>query len=300
MRTRAALFFTFFPFLISILGGHAWAASSASSTDPGLATFRITTGEVHVAISAVTRRNQAVTELTTNDFVLLRDGEPVREIVSFGKHQQSPFSALVLTDVSESMQPGLALERDAAQWLRVNSDPTRDELIFLDFGLQVEPTNHQTGTHLTSLYDSLIQTLPRVATLGPGRRALILLSDGDDNTSYHALSEVIGMAQKFDVAIYAVTAHPSRKQYVSEDVLQKMTTETGGKFYQVRKPRDMEAALLAIRAELTNGYELVFRPDSANAGMHQLTVHSLDGRLKFCYRTAYFQPEGSRIQVAIQ
>jgi von Willebrand factor type A domain len=294
MRPSALSVFLFF---LLITTCNLWAASPENGTDPGVTTFRVTSGEVHVAISAVTNRNQPVPDLSANDFVLLRDGQPVEQITSFAR-EQTPVSALVLTDVSESMQPGLTLERSAAQWLQENSNPNRDHLQFLDFGLEVEPTARQTGSHLTSMYDSLVKTLPQVATQGSGRRALILLSDGDDNSSFHALPDVIEAAQKFDVAIYAVTAHPSRKQYIAEDVLNTLATETGGRFYQVRNAREMQSALSAIREQLTNGYDLVFRPDSTSPGVHQLAIQPLNTKLKFFYRTAYFQPENPGPQIA--
>jgi len=294
MRTRAALTSAFlFSFLTTFFFlPQSRAASPENLSDTGLTTFRVTAGEVHVAISAVESRSEAAGELSASDFILLRDGRPVEQIVSFRRCAQMPVSALVLTDVSESMRPGLKLERDAAQWLKANSDTDRDHLRFLDFGMEVGPTEKRVGTHLTSLYDSLLMTLAEVTSEGAGRRALILMSDGDDNSSYHGLEDVITIAQKFDVAIYAITAHPSRKQYVAEDILQTLTAETGGRFFQVRNTRQMEEALSAIRAELTNGYELVFRSNSMQPGMHQLAIKPMSAKLRFFYRTAYFQPDG--------
>ena len=296
MRTRAALIFVL---LLSLSGWAASGAKDSESTDALLPVFRVTTGEVHVAITAVTRHNEAVTDLSASDFTLLRDGEAAPPIVSFEKRTQVPVSALILTDVSDSMKPGLALERSAADWLKQNSDSSRDHLQLLDFGMEVSPTDeHRRDAHLTSLYDSLVQTIPLLAEQENGRRVLILLTDGDDNSSYHALTDAIELAQQFDVAIYAITACPSKKQWVQDDVLQQLTESTGGRAYRARNEREMTAALSQIRNELTTGYELVFRPDEASPGMHRLSIRSVNRNLRFFYRTAYYQPEAPTVEYA--
>jgi len=270
----------------------SWAATPAASPDPSLPTFRVTTAEVHLTFTAVRGRNQAVTDLSLADFVVLRDGYPIDQIVSFGPYRQSPLSALVLTDVSDSMLKGLPMERAAAEWLRANSEPSSDRIAFVDFGYDVETGKGVSlaDRHMTSLYDALVETLPRYASDGTGRRALILLTDGMDNYSYHSLEDAITLAQRFDIAVYAITAHPGKKQYYRPDLLQKLCEETGGKYYDVRKPDAMLNAISEINDELRNGFELVFRPDAAGAGMHQLSIQPNQRGMRFFHRTAYFQP----------
>lgn len=268
------------------------AAGPEGKTDTSIPTFRVTAAEVHVTFTVAREKNHAVTDLSASDFRVLRDGHPVEQIVSFEPIARAPLSALVLTDISDSMLPGLPLERLASEWLLANSNASRDQVTVMDFGDELETNQHPRSAHrhLTSLYDALMEALPTLASYGRGRRALILLTDGIDNYSLHSLNEVIAVAQRYDVAVYAVTAHPGKKQYYRPDVLQHLCDETGGRYYDVRKPNEMTNAMAQINDELRNGYEVVFRPGLSGAGMHQLAIESTQRRLKLFYRSAYFQP----------
>ncbi len=275
---------------VLLMAVSALAAGPNPTPTPSLATFRVTAAEVHVTFTAVSANNEPVTDLTLSDFVLLRDGNPIDSIVSFRSYDEQPLSVLVLTDVSDSMQPGLQLNRAATDWLRQHAGHSSDKISFLDFGAEVE--NAATSfhnRHMTSLFDALMETLPTLQRNDSQRHALILLTDGIDNYSFHSLQDVIALAQRDDIAVYAVTAHPEKKQYYSPEILQKLCNATGGKYYDVRRPDAMLAAMADIDRELRSGFEVIFRPDAA-AGLHQLKLEATDPRLHFFYRSAYFQP----------
>ncbi|MGZ4787222.1 MAG: VWA domain-containing protein [Terriglobales bacterium] len=277
-----------------------WAAGPEGRNDVSLPTFRITTAEVHIAFTAAREKNRAVTDLSATDFQLLRDGRPVDDIVSFEPYADAPLSALVMVDVSDSMLLGLSLERAASQWLQANSDASRDRLSFVDFGAEVQPdkTVPESKRHLTSVYDALMETMPNFARNSGGRRSLILLTDGIDNYSLHSLNDVIAAAERYDIAVYAITAHPGKKQFYRPDILTKLCEETGGRYYEVRKADAMLYAIAQINDELRNGYEVVFRPGSAGAGVHQLAIRSTHRQLRFSYRAAYFQPAAVSDEIA--
>ena len=278
------------PAVFLILASASWAAAPDGSTSASLATFRVTAAEVHVTFTAVRERNQPVTNLAPKDFTLLRDGRPVQQIVGFRRYQRESVSAMVLTDVSDSMEKALPLERAASQWLQSSANPSVDRIAFANFGLEVESGNAKVHNRtMTSLYDALMETLPRIAPSGSGIQALILLSDGIDNDSFHGLDDVITLAQRRNVAIYAITAHPGKKQYYRPDLLRKLCEETGGKYYDVRKTDAMLTAMADINDELRNGYEVIFSP-GPDAGLHELTIQPNDRHMRFYYRTAYYQP----------
>ena len=277
-----------------------YAATPEANPEASVPTFRVTTAEIHLTLTAVRGKNHPVTDLSQADFVVMQDGTPVDRIVSFGSYHHSPLSTLVLTDVSDSMLKGLPLERVGTAWLRTNSDSSSDQLSFLDFGDEIETGSNSKSVnhHLTSLYDALIETLSRFAADHDGRRALILLTDGADNYSYHSLGDVIELAQRLDIAVYAITAHPNKKQYYRPDLLQKLCDETGGNYYDVRKLDEMMRAMSEINDELRNGYELVFRPGPTSAGIHRLKIRSQQRDMRFFYRSAYFRPLPSTDEVA--
>ncbi len=270
----------------------AHAATPDAAPDLSVPTIRVTTAEVHLTFTATGERDRPVTSLTASDFVLLRDDSPITPIVSLATYHQSPLSLLILTDVSDSMTQALPLQRTAADWMKANSDASRDRIQLLDFGdrIQSAGSGEVGNRHLTSLFDSLMATLPHVPSADNGRRALLVLTDGFDNDSYHSLRDVIQLAQRQDVAIYAITAHPGKKQSYDPRVLRWICEQTGGRFYDVKKTDAMLSAVAAVNDELRNGYELIFRPGAASAGMHRLSLQPVDQRLRFYYRAAYFQP----------
>ena len=275
-----------------------WAAGPNPTPNSTVPTFRVTAAEVHVTFTAAGQKNQLVTNLAPSDFVLLRDGAPVDSIVAFHGYTEQPLSVLVLTDVSDSMLPGLRMNRAATEWLRQHADSPTDKLSFLDFGAEVEKNSSSFhNRHMTSLFDALMETLPTMHRGDSQRHALILLTDGVDTYSFHGLQDVIALAQRYDVAVYAVTAHPNKKQYYSPDILQRLCETTGGRYYEVRKPDAMIGTIADIDHELRRGYEVVFRPD-ATAGLHQLKIAPNTPRLHFFYRSAYFQPAGRNDEIA--
>jgi von Willebrand factor type A domain len=265
------------------------AATPQSDTRDGMSVVRVTSAEVHVTLTAVDDKTRNHATLSPADLIVVRDGESVEKISALEDYHQAPLSLVVLTDVSESMLPGVSLERTATQHLQSKSN-ANDHLTLLDFGFELTARTPQNGPDLTSLYDSLIRTIAAFPSNSAGRRAILVLTDGDDNYSYHSLKDVISAAQRSDTAIYAITAHPSRKQIYRPDVLHKICSETGGEYFDVRNADGVTNAIDEIADELRNGYDLVFRPDSTSAGLHQLTVRSEKSGVRIRHRSAFFQP----------
>ena len=271
----------------------AWGAGPEANPTDSVPTYRITAAEVHVNFIAVRDKNQVVTNLSASDFSLLRDGRAIDQ-VSLEKYTDAPISALVLTDVSDSMVRAVPLERASADWFRSKTTLRTDYLSLVDFGEEIVTTERKPASgHLTSLYDALFETLIQFRSAPGQRRAIILLTDGVDNNSLHGLHDVIGLAQRFDIAVYAITAHPGKNQYYRPDLLRYLCEQTGGKFYEARKLDAVLAATAAINDELRNGYEVVFRPDAANPGMHEVSLRPNQPGLRFYYRSAYYQPEAT-------
>src|SRR4051812_27473702 len=89
---------------LTLFVASAWAATPASPPDAPLTTFRVEAGEVHVAFSAVDQHRRPVMALSTSDFTLMRDGTPVDQGIELERRNESPITAAVMTDVSESME----------------------------------------------------------------------------------------------------------------------------------------------------------------------------------------------------
>jgi len=270
------------------------AASPDPPPEASIATFRAETAEVHIALSAFDKHDQPVTNLDSADFTLSRDGQPLQQAIRLVRRQDAPISTLVMTDVSYSMEKAVPMARTAWQWMDANLLVSGDQVHYLDFGAQIDSKPAPESPHLTSLYDCLLKSIPQVTGNSAGRRTLILFTDGIDNNSSHALEDVIRLAVAKDVAVYAITTWKYKINY-DWQVLDSLTSATGGRYFVVKNSKEMIASLKEIEQELRNGYEVVFRADPGSAGFHRISVRATYRKLRFYHRGAYYQPANSRI-----
>lgn len=280
-----------------LLVSFSWAASPGGAPDTPLITYRVETAEVHIAFSAFDKHDRPATELSPSDFTLLQDGHPVEETVSLERRHESPILATVMTDVSDSMVKADPFARDSWQWMNTNLLRANDHVAYFDFGADLASANlrSQPQMHLTSFYDCLLKLIPQVTHGDNGRRAIILFSDGRDNDSIHSLQDVIKFAIEQDIAVYAITTWKFKILY-DEQVLDRLTSTTGGRYFVVKNTKEMIAALQDITQELRNGYEVVFRAGKGRSGLHRIAMQPTNHRLRFYHRAAYFQPTASGTQ----
>jgi VWFA-related protein len=149
----------------------------------------------------------------------------------------------------------------------------------------------------TSLYDAiyfackdkLIQDQPK----SKYRRAIVVLSDGDDNNSRYSRDQALELAQKADAVIYAISTNISRVESDGDKVLRYFTTETGGRAFFPFKVEDLEVSFENIASELRHQYNIAFRPQPlvADGSFHNLDVH-VKGRKDLIVhaRRGYYAP----------
>jgi VWFA-related protein len=133
----------------------------------------------------------------------------------------------------------------------------------------------------TSLYDAIYTAcqdrLQRDQPSTKYRRAVVLLSDGDDNNSHHTRDQALEMAHKADAVIYAISTNLSRVETDGDKVLKYLTYETGGRAFFPFKVEDLEVSFENLASELRHQYSLAYRPEPLIAdGL----FHPIDLRVK--------------------
>jgi VWFA-related protein len=103
-------------------------------------------------------------------------------------------------------------------------------------------------------------------------RALVVLSDGDDTESLRTLADVIAVAQRSEIQIYALTLRSQRGADRGERVLQRLTDATGGRFYVAQSSKDLGGAFAQIEQDLRTQYYVSFLPQTSSPGFHSLHV----------------------------
>ena len=254
----------------------------------GAAQFRVESRAVLVDVS-VSRSGVPVEGLSSADFVLLADGEPLefrlldRDSLALAVLFAMDVSASTAGDRKRRLAEGAALfaaalgERDscavvtisiAAQWLR------RFAPCDLEIGDRIRRTRAGGATALRDGILISLAALPR----GAGRGVLVVFTDGDDNLSWARERQVLRSAQATEALVYAVIAPPHRaSRSVDTDergrrFLRRLTESSGGRAVRVDADENLAGAFRAILEELRVRYVLAFTPPPEHRGFVPLEV----------------------------
>ena len=270
---------------------------------------------VEVLFSVVTKRQKLITDMNKQDFKVFDDGTQ-QEITDFSQPTDLPLRIGMVLDTSNSIRERLKFEQDAAIDFIFNALRRGKDQAFLmtfDDGAQVikdftGDTGEIRDTILkqragggTSLYDAVYAAsthLLKDSPLPPGpnsdvRRVLVVISDGDDNSSNRSRGESVEMAQRAGVIIYSIststdwvsaedekdpTKRISRKYEKEEGdkVLEQLALETGGRAFFPYKVDDLGQSFLDIGDELRHQYALAYSPAgrSADGKYHTIRIQT--------------------------
>ena len=221
---------------------------------------------VEVYASVTNERGEVVTGLTRGDFEL-RENDEVQAISNFAAGT-FPLSAAIALDRSFSMSgPRLALAKAAARAFLGELRP-EDESMVLAIGSEVEvvaPLSTDRPRQLdalarldpfgtTGLHDAIVRAIDEVQ-VAKGRRALVLLSDGDDRYSRSTAADALDRARRADVMVFPVALGRTRPPLFAE-----LATLTGGRSFHTRDPAALGQTLRTIARELREQYLLGYTP----------------------------------------
>jgi Ca-activated chloride channel homolog len=239
---------------------------TAAEVLPDARQFTSGVNVVEVYATVTDRTGKPVTGLNREAFTIRENGDP-QQITAFAAGE-FPVSAAVALDRSFSMAgERLAAAKSAARSFLGGLRPT-DESMLIAVGSTTDilaplGTNRREqldalaaldafGT--TGLYDSIVAALEAIQA-ARGRRALLLLSDGDDRYSKTTADEALERARASDVLIYPIALGRTRPHAFAE-----LATLTGGRSFHVRDARQLPDTLQAIASELRNQYLIGYSP----------------------------------------
>jgi VWFA-related protein len=297
-------------------------------------TVAVQVNVVNVLATVRNKHREIARNLTKDDFSLLEDGRP-QTIRYFARDTDLPLTLGLLVDTSLSQRRVLDQERAAShsfldQVLRVDKDLT----FVIHFDRKVEllqdltssrqklnsaldlletpqrsqqeasaspsswPGPHARGGGGTLLYDAVYLASNEEMKKQPGRKALIVLSDGVDHGSKESLANAVEAAQRADTLVYSILfkdeqefgngrgfgrpgmggmgrmgrgggRYPRYPQAASPDgkkILEQISKQTGGRFFEVSHKHPIEETYAEIQEELRSQYNLGYTPDRAQAG----------------------------------
>ena len=295
---------------------------------------RVETDLTNVLFTAVDRDKRFVTTIRQEDIRVLEDGAE-QKVFTFQRETDRPLSLAILIDTSASEERTLPEEKSAAQrFVDAVIRQQKDEVAVLSFtgdatleqgltgnaarvrraidrvefqppsgyiggGVMVgtPPINGDSRAGSTAIWDAIWVTSREVLseTSDKTRRAIILLTDGEDTSSRVKLSEAVDSALKADAIIYSIGIGDNYFDGVDKGALNKISERTGGRAYFPRNEEDLRSAFAQIQDELRSQYLVAYSPtNKAKDGTFRqvkIEVVNPDLRrqnLRLTYRQGYF------------
>jgi VWFA-related protein len=295
----------------------AYVASGNASVSPtddpqdAMLTIRKRVDEVNVLFIATDKHGKFVRNLNQADFSFLDDHKPVQSIVNFRHETDLPIQMGLLVDVSGSVHSRFQFEQDAATaFLQHIVRPGFDKAFVVGFNGHQQLTQDftdnvsllSTGVHSlndgggTALYDAIYNIcrdkLVKEHSDRPVRKAIIVLSDGEDNQSEHSRAQAVEMAQRAEVIIYAISTDDSGLVLRGDKILQQLADATGGRAFFPYKMKDITRSFSAIEDELRSQYVVSYHPADfdADGRYRSIEITALKKDLQVRARKGYYAP----------
>jgi VWFA-related protein len=293
----------------------AYAANApAESTDDqsSLITIRTRVNEVNVLFIATDKHGKFVRDLNENDFTILDDHKPPQAILNFRRETDLPLDMGMLIDVSGSVNGRFDFEQTAAtnflqHTLRAGFDKAflvgfnnHSQMVqdFTDNATLLSASIHKLHDGGgTALYDAVYHACKdkflKDRPDHPVRKAIIIVSDGEDNQSEFSKAQAIEMAQRAEVIIYAISTDDSGLVMRGDKVLEQLAEATGGRAFFPYKMKDITHSFAAIEDELRSQYVVSYKPADfdADGRYRSIEISTMKKDLQVRARKGYFAPQ---------
>jgi VWFA-related protein len=285
--------------------------------------IRVNVTLVNLFATVRDHNRRMVPNLTKDDFRVLEDGSE-QKIAAFSHETALPITLGLLIDTSGSEEAMLGTEQEAASRFLNRVLRKGDEAMVMSFDLDVdlladftddrgilERAIHrakintggggltpgpipQRGSKGTNLYDAVYLACREKLGSEAGRKAIVLLTDAEDNGSKVRLEEAIEAAQRTDTVIHVLLIGDRWHYGTNPGVGNKMATETGGRMIEVSSEKKLEEAFDQISEELRSQYTLGYYPSNAarDGGFRKIKLETPGKELKVLTRRGYYSPKG--------
>jgi len=290
------------------------AGNKATAGDdiPTGGTIRTVVEEVSVVFTVTDKHGKFVRDLKQAEFKILDNNLPPKEVKSFESETNLPLRVGLLIDASNSIRDRFLFEQQAAtEFMQQTIRPQTDKAFVLAF--DEVPTVEQDFTNDlerlakgikgirpgggTAMWDAVYYAcrdkLMKERTDGPVRRAIILVSDGDDNQSRVLRQEAIDMAQRAGVIIYTISTNLSNIHDSGDHNLQMLSEATGGRAFFPFKLQNLAEDFHEVQEELRSQYSVSYKPAQLvlNGQFRPIIITAENKKFKVRARKGYYVPK---------
>jgi len=249
-----------------------------SGKDKNPAQFVSEVTRVNMLFTVTDKRGRFITDLNRNDFEVFENKKP-QEISEFTSESDLPLRLGILVDTSNSIRDRFRFQQEAAVNFVNGVMRDQDKAMVVSFDSATELVSDLTSDtgkleHAirdlrpgggTALFDAIFfacrDKLMQDQPLYKFRRAMIILSDGEDNNSRSSRDQALEMAQKADVVIYTISTNISRQPTEGDKIMRYFAQQTGGVAFFPFQASDLNQSFENIANELRHQYNLFYRPE---------------------------------------
>jgi VWFA-related protein len=286
---------------------------AGSTPDSDVQTIKLNVNEVDLIFTVTDKKGHFVTGLKQSDFGLLDNQRPPEQVFHFGQQTNLPLRVGIMLDTSNSIRGRFQFEQQSAIDFFLQVLHRNDRAFVEGFDIQTELAQGYTNNidlldqgikklrpgGGTALYDAVYATCKdQMLTLRDDtavRKAIILVSDGDDNYSHALESDAIKECQRADTIIYAISTNTGPSRDKGDDVLGAMASATGGRAFYPTRIEDVASGFAGIEEELRSQYLLEYRPAEfkQDGSFRTIYLQANDPRYHVRAHTGYFAPKAA-------
>jgi len=280
--------------------------------DTGGFTLKLPVNEVNLIFTVTDKHGHYIPNLKQSDFTLLDDQKAPTRVTSFRQQINLPLRVGLVIDSSTSIRSRFQFEQQSAnEFLLQILKAKSDRAFVMDFAqtptIDQDWTNNKDALEAgvnrlrpgggTALFDA-VYTACRDKLMDvsrgqePVRKAMVLISDGNDNQSRVYLEEAIKECQRAETIIYTVSTNWSPSRDKGDDALIQMAAETGGQAFFPPSVEEMSTSFSSIEEELRSQYALTYTPADfkEDGAFRPIYLFCYDRRYQVRTRKGYFAP----------
>ena len=283
----------------------------AAPNDPNIQTIKVTVNEVDLVFTVADKKGRFVTGLQQQNFGLLDDGRPPARVRRFIQQTNLPLRVGIMLDTSSSIRQRFQFEQQAATDFLLQTLHPADRAFVEGFDVQTDVSQGFTNRidmldsgirklrpgGGTALFDSLYKTCrDEMLTLRQDfavRKAIVLVSDGDDDYSRALESDAIKMCQRAETIVFTISTNVGPSKDKGDDVLQQIADATGGQAFYPTRMEDVATGFHNVEEELRSQYLLVYTPANfkRDGAFRTIYLQALDPRYAVRAKKGYFAPK---------
>ena len=274
--------------------------------------IRLGVNEVNLIFTVTDKRGHYIPNLKQSDFALLDDQKAPARVTSFRQQINLPLRVGIVIDASTSIRSRFQFEQQSASEFLLQTLKARSDRAFV-MGFDVTPsvtqdwTNNVDGLQAginrlrpgggTALFDSVyIACRDKLLDVSRGqepvRKAMVLISDGDDDQSRVHVDEAIKMCQRAETIVYTISTNWTPSRGKGDEVMTQMAEATGGQVFFPPSVEEMANSFHAIEDELRSQYALTYTPADfkEDGAFRPIYLYCNDRRYVVRTRKGYFAP----------